>query len=89
MTPRKLVVSNFVTVDGLYDGPDKNIGPLFQHVHPDYAGDDAFDHFTTPTDYGRRIICCTAETPFWATNNIGPTCWMTQTRRRNGAKLPR
>jgi dihydrofolate reductase len=42
---RKLIVSNFVTVDGLYDGPDKNIAPLFEHQHPDYAGDDSYDHY--------------------------------------------
>jgi dihydrofolate reductase len=45
MSPRKLVVSNFVTLDGLFDGPDKNIGPLFRYWHPDYAQDDAYDHY--------------------------------------------
>ncbi|MEO5808040.1 dihydrofolate reductase family protein [Devosia sp.] len=42
---RKLVVSNFLTLDGLFDGPDGDIGPLFQYFHPDYRGDDSYDHF--------------------------------------------
>ena len=44
-TPRKLVVSNFITIDGLYDGVDHNMGSLFAYRHPDYAADDSYDHF--------------------------------------------
>ena len=42
---RELVVNNFVTVDGFYEGPDKGIEGLFEYYHPDYRGDDAFDHY--------------------------------------------
>ncbi len=42
---RRLAVSNFVTLDGLYDGPGGDIAPLFRYRHPAYAGDDAYDHF--------------------------------------------
>lgn len=42
---RKVVVSNFITLDGLYDGPDKDIGPLFAHFHPDYHDDQSFDAY--------------------------------------------
>jgi hypothetical protein len=41
---RKLIVSNFVTLDGAYEGSDGSIEGLFQYRHPDYANDDAFDH---------------------------------------------
>lgn len=44
---RKLVVCNFVTVDGCYEARDKTIDGLFEHLHPDYAGDDSFDRYTT------------------------------------------
>jgi dihydrofolate reductase len=44
---RKLIVSNFVTVDGYYESKDKTIDGLFESYHPDYAGDDAFDHYNT------------------------------------------
>ena len=42
---RKLIVSNFVTVDGFYDGKDRNITGIFEYYHPDYAGDEHFDHY--------------------------------------------
>jgi len=42
---RKLIVSNFLTLDGLYDGKDKNIGSLFEYYHPDYYGDNSFDFY--------------------------------------------
>lgn len=42
---RKLIVSNFATIDGYYEGKDKNINSLFDDYHADYASDDAFDHY--------------------------------------------
>jgi dihydrofolate reductase len=42
---RKLVVSNFVTLDGLYESKDKTFNAFFDYYHPDYAGDDQFDHY--------------------------------------------
>jgi dihydrofolate reductase len=42
---RKLIVSNFVTLDGLYEGKDKDIISLFDYFHEDYYGDDSFDHY--------------------------------------------
>jgi len=42
---RKLIVSNFVTVDGLYEGKDKSINSLYDYYHEDYYGDDSFDFY--------------------------------------------
>ena len=42
---RKLIVSNFVTVDGYYEGKDKNINSLYDYYHEDYHGDDTFDYY--------------------------------------------
>ncbi|MBL8062649.1 MAG: dihydrofolate reductase family protein [Anaerolineales bacterium] len=42
---RKLIVSNFVTLDGLYEGRDKNIHSLCDYYHADYHGDDSFDFY--------------------------------------------
>lgn len=44
---RTLTVCNFVTVDGRYEDDDHDIGSFFEHQHPDYRGDDAFDHYAT------------------------------------------
>lgn len=41
----RLIVSNFITIDGLYTGPDGDMGALFAHRHPAYSDDDSFDHF--------------------------------------------
>jgi dihydrofolate reductase len=42
---RKLIVSNFITLDGLYEGKDKSINSLFDYYHEDYASDDIFDFY--------------------------------------------
>jgi len=44
---RTLSVCNFVTVDGRYEDDDHDIASFFEHQHPDYAGADTFDHYTT------------------------------------------
>ena len=42
---RKLIVNNFVTVDGYYEAKDKTIDGLFAYYHKDYAGDQNFDYY--------------------------------------------
>ncbi len=42
---RKLLVSNFVTIDGYYEDKDKDIRSLFDFYHPEYQGDDSFDYY--------------------------------------------
>ena len=37
---RKLIVSNFVTLDGCYEGKDKSISSLFDYYHENYSGDE-------------------------------------------------
>lgn len=40
---RKLIVNNFVTLDGFYESKDKTFDTFFDYYHPDYAGDQNFD----------------------------------------------
>jgi len=42
---RKLIVSNFHTVDGYYEGKDKSINSLYDYYHEDYYGDNSFDYY--------------------------------------------
>jgi dihydrofolate reductase len=42
---RKLIVSNFLTLDGFYEGKDKSINSLYDYYHEDYHGDDSFDFY--------------------------------------------
>ena len=44
---RKLIVSNLVSLDGYYEGKGGNLEALFEYFHPDYQGDDLFDHYNT------------------------------------------
>jgi dihydrofolate reductase len=44
---RKLIVSNFVTLDGYYESKDKTFDKFFDYYHEDYYGDDSFDHYNT------------------------------------------
>lgn len=42
---RKLIVCNFVTVDGYYEAADKGINSLYDYYHKEYHGDDSFDFY--------------------------------------------
>ncbi len=42
---RKLIVSNFVTLDGYYDGKNRDVVSIFKYQHEDYAGDDHYDFY--------------------------------------------
>ncbi len=42
---RKLIVGNLVTLDGYYEGRNRDLNAIFEHFHPDYAGDEHFDHY--------------------------------------------
>jgi dihydrofolate reductase len=44
---RKLIVSNLVSLDGYYEGKDRNLNALFDYLHQDYAGDETFDYYNT------------------------------------------
>jgi dihydrofolate reductase len=42
---RKIIVSCLVSLDGYYEGKDRNLNALFDYFHPDYAGDQNFDAY--------------------------------------------
>jgi dihydrofolate reductase len=44
---RKLIVGNMMSLDGYYEGRDRNLGALFDYFHEDYAGDETLDHYFT------------------------------------------
>lgn len=44
---RKLIISNLTTIDGFYEGKDRNLEALFEYFHDDYANDETFDHYNT------------------------------------------
>jgi dihydrofolate reductase len=53
---RKLIVSNFVTIDGRFEGPDKRVESLFEHYHADYEGDDSFDYYNAELMHAAEFL---------------------------------
>lgn len=44
---RKLIVCNFMTLDGFYEAKNKDIAPLFEYYPEEYSGDQNFDYYNT------------------------------------------
>ena len=61
---RKLIVSNFVTLDGCYDGKDKNMNSIFDYYHEDYYGDENFDHYNTERMRAADTLLLSGRTSF-------------------------
>lgn len=61
---RKLIVSNFVTLDGFYEGKDHNISSIFDYYHKDYYGDDNFDFYNTERMRAADTLLLSGRTSF-------------------------
>jgi dihydrofolate reductase len=61
---RKLIVSNFVTVDGYYEAKDKTIDGLFEYYHKDYQGDPSFDYYCTERLLAADTLVLSGRTSF-------------------------
>ena len=61
---RKLIVSNFVTLDGYYEGKDKDINSSFEFAHEDYAGDDTFDFYNAERMRAADTLLISGHTSF-------------------------
>lgn len=76
---RKLIVSNLVTLDGYYEGKDRNLNALFDYFHPDYAGDENFDFYNTERLRAADTVLFSGRTSFlgnrdyWSSVPADPT----------------
>jgi dihydrofolate reductase len=61
---RKLIVSNLVTIDGYYEGKDRNLNALFDYFHEDYAGDENFDYYNAERMRGADTLLFSGRTSF-------------------------
>lgn len=43
---RKIIVNNLMTLDGFYEGKERNLDAVFEYFHPDYASDENFDRYS-------------------------------------------
>jgi dihydrofolate reductase len=63
---RKMIVSNFLTLDGYYESVGKTFEQFFDYFHEDYAADDAFDHYNTELLRGTGTLILSGRTSFMA-----------------------
>jgi dihydrofolate reductase len=61
---RKLIVSNFVTLDGYYEGKDRSINSIFDYYHEDYHGDENFDFYNTERMQAADTLLLSGRTSF-------------------------
>jgi len=66
---RKLIVSNFVTMDGFYEAKDKTIDSFFDYYHDDYSGDQSFDYYNTERLRAADTLVLSGRTSFLGNKN--------------------
>jgi dihydrofolate reductase len=66
---RKLIVSNFVTLDGYYERANKTFDGFFDYQHEDYKNDDAFDHYNTESLHAVDTLILSGRTSFLGNKN--------------------
>ena len=71
---RKLIVSNFVTVDGYYEAKDKTIDGLFEYYHEDYAGDQNFDYYNAERLRAADTLILSGRTSFLGNKDVLDEC---------------
>jgi len=63
---RKLIVSNFQTLDGYYESTGKTFDRFFDYWHEDYGANEAFDEYNTELLRGADTLLLSGRTSFLA-----------------------
>ena len=63
---RKLIVSNFLTLDGYYESTDKTFDRFFDYWHEDYGENEAFDEYNTELLRDAGTLLLSGRTSFLA-----------------------
>jgi dihydrofolate reductase len=66
---RKLIVSNFLTLDGRYESTNKTFDRFFDYFHEDYGANEAFDEYNTELLRGADTLILSGRTSFTANKN--------------------
>lgn len=61
---RKLIVSNFLTLDGYYESVNKTFDRFFDYFHEDYGTNEAFDEYNTELLRGADTLILSGRTSF-------------------------
>lgn len=74
---RRLIVSNFMTLDGYYESKDKTFARFFDYFHEDYGSDEAFDEYNVELLRRADTLILSGRTSFrgnkdyWSTYPVG------------------
>jgi dihydrofolate reductase len=63
---RKLIVSNFQTLDGYYESANKTFDRFFDYFHEDYGANEAFDEYNTELLRGADTLILSGRTSYLA-----------------------
>jgi dihydrofolate reductase len=63
---RKLIVSNFLTLDGYYESTNKTFDRFFDYWHEDYGENEAFDEYNTELLRDADTLLLSGRTSFLA-----------------------
>jgi len=63
---RKLIVSNFLTLDGYYESTNKTFDRFFDYWHEDYGANEAFDEYNTELLRSADTLLLSGRTSFLA-----------------------
>ena len=63
---RKLIVSNFLTLDGYYESTNKTFDRFFDYWHEDYGANEAFDEYNTELLRNADTLLLSGRTSFLA-----------------------
>lgn len=75
---RRLVVSNFQTLDGYYESTDKTFDRFFDYFHESYGANEAFDEYNVELLRGADTLILSGRTSFlankdyWTSYPTGP-----------------
>lgn len=61
---RKIIVSNILSIDGYYEGKDRNLGALFDFFHDDYADDQNLDLYMAERMRAADTLLLAGQTSF-------------------------
>lgn len=61
---RKLIVGNLTSLDGYYEGKDRDLNALFDYFHKDYHGDQNLDYYFTERLRAADTLVLSGQTSF-------------------------
>jgi dihydrofolate reductase len=80
---RKLIVSNFLTLDGYYESVNKTFDRLFDYFHEDYGANEAFDEYNTELLRGSDTLILSGRTSFMTNKDY----WVTYADTPGGTAI--